>query len=187
MELTNPQQIATLKAAIIADPNLAAARAIHSGVGTQMITDYLNSSGSLTVWRTSVSTSILFDSVVWSSLTPNDAPDATQAWECRSLACQGKQFNLQLIFGSRDTIDPSKSNVRAGLQDALTNIPSGSGGALVSAGWVGVRTAMQRKATNLEAIFSNTAASPASLVVEGEIDEMTIRKLAFADNGDWLL
>lgn len=186
MEL-NPTQIATLKAAIIADPNLSAARAIHTGVGTQMITDYLNSAGSLMVWRTSVSTSVLFDSVTWANLTPNDAPDGSQAWLCRSLACQGKQFNLQLIFGSRETIDPSKSNVRAGLQDALTNVPSGTGGTTVSAGWVGVRTAMQRPANHIEAIFANTAASPASLVVEGEIDEMTIRRLAFADNGDWLL
>lgn len=186
MEL-NATQIATLKAAIIADPNLAAARAIHSGVGTQMITNYLNAAGTLTVWRTSVSTSVVFDQVVWANLTPNDAPDGSLAWQCRSLACQGKQFNLQLIFGSRDTIDPSKSNVRAGLQDALTNVPSGPSGNLVAAGWVGVRTAMQRKANNIEAIFANTAASPASLVIEGDIDEMVIRRLAFAANGDWLL
>lgn len=186
MEL-NATQIATLKSAIIADPNLATARTNHTGDGTQMITDYLNAAGALMVWRTSVSTSVLFDAITWANLTPNDAPDGTQAWLCRSLACQGKQFNLQLIFASRDTIDPSKTNVRAGLQDALTNVPSGTGGTTVSAGWAGVRVALQRPATHLEAIFANTAASPASLVVEGAIDELTIRKLAFADNGDWLL
>lgn len=185
--LLTSAQLATLKAAIIADPKLSAARSIHTGVGTQMITDYLNTPGALDVWRTSVSTSVLFDSVIWANLTPNEAPDGSQAWQCRSLACQGKQFNLQLIFGSRDTIDPSKANVRAGLQDALTNIPSGTAGALVSAGWTGVRNAMQRKATNLEAIFASTQSSPASLVVEGQIDEMTIRVMAFSLVGDWLL
>ena len=186
MQLT-PTQLATLKAAIIADPNLASARANHSLAGTTAIADYLNAPNALSVWRTSVSTSVLFDQVIWANLTPNEAPDGSQAWQCRSLACQGKQFNLQLIFGSRDTIDQSESNVRAGLQDALTNVPSGTGGATVSAGWVNVRTAMQRQATNLEAIFANTAASPASLVVEGMIDEFTIRQMAWSDLGAWLL
>lgn len=179
-----PSQLATLKAAIIADANLAALRAAHD---TQGITDYLNADGALAVWRTAVPTKVLFDQIVWANLTPSDAPDGSQTWQCRSLACQGKQFNLQLIFASRETIDPSKVNVRAGLQDALTNVPSGAGGATVSAGWVNVRTAMQRVATNCEAIFANTGASPASLVVEGEIDEMTVRRLAWSDLGAWML
>ena len=183
----NPELYPTLKAAIIADPNLAAARAIHSGVGTQMIADYLNTDSDLTVWRTSVQTQVLFDAITWANMTPTDAPDGTAAWQCRSLACQGKQFNLQLIFASRDTIDPSKANVRAGLQDALTNVPSRTGGATVSAGWVPVRTAMQRLATNFEKIFANTQASPGSLVVEGLIDEYTIRVMAFSPTGEWLL
>jgi hypothetical protein len=57
----------------------------------------------------------------------------------------------------------------------------------VSAGWVGVRTAMQRMATVLEGIFANTAQSPATLVVEGAMDEFTIRKMAWSDLGVWLL
>lgn len=183
MTLT-PAQLATLKAAILADTNLTALRAAHD---TQGITDYLNTAGALTVWRTSVPTKDLFDQIAWAALTPNDAPDGSAAWQCRSLACQGKQFNLQLIFASREFIDPSRVNVRAGLQDALTNIPSGTGGATVSAGWVGVRTAMQRVATNFEAIFANTGASPASLVVEGALDEMTVRRLAWSDLGVWQL
>ena len=182
MNLTTTQ-LETLKAAIIADTNLAAARAAHS---SQAIADYLNQTSATTVWRTSVETSVLFDQIVWANLTPNDAPDGTLAWQCRSLACQGKQFNLQLIFASRDRIDPSKVNVRAGLQDALTNVPSGAGGAVVSAGWVNVRTAMQRNATNFENIFV-VAGSPASLVVEGVIDEFTIRQMAWSNDGNWVL
>ena len=182
MNLT-PAQMDTLKAAIIADANLAAARAAHS---SQAIADYLNQPSSTQVWRTSVETKVLFDHITWANLTPNDVPDGSLAWQCRSLACQGKQFNLQLIFGSRDTIDPSKANVRAGLQDALTNIPSGTGGAVVSAGWVNVRSALQRTATNLERIFA-TPGSPSTLVVEGVIDEFTIRQLAWANDGNWML
>lgn len=183
MQLTQ-EQLATLKAAIIANPTMAAARTAHD---TQAITDLLNASSTLDVWRTSVSTQVLFDQITWANLTPAEAPNGTLDWQCRSLACQGKQFNLQLIFASRDTIDASKSNVRAGLQDALTNVPSGQSGALVSAGWVGVRTAMIRKATVLEAIFANTQNTPASLVVEGAMDEMTIRRLGWSDLGVWQL
>lgn len=183
MQLTQ-EQLDTLKAAIIANPTMAAARTAHN---TQAITDLLNASSTLDVWRTSVSTQVLFDQITWANLTPNDPPDGTLAWQCRSLACQGKQFNLQLIFASRDTIDPSKANMRACLQDALTNVPSGQAGALVSAGWVPVRTAMQRKATVLESIFANTQNTTASLVVEGVMDEMTIRRLGWSDLGVWQL
>src|SRR5574343_1744947 len=183
MQLTT-EQLATLKTAILADANLVAARTAHD---TQAITNYLNTSSTLDVWRTSVSTQVLFDQITWANLTPNDQPDGTLDWQCRSLACQGKQFNLQLIFASRDVIDASKSNFRAGLQDALTNVPSGQSGPLVSAAWVRVRTAMQRKATVLEAIFANTQNTPASLVVEGTMDEMTIRRLGWSDLGVWQL
>ena len=182
MNLT-PSQLTTLRSAIIADVNLAAARAARS---TQAIADYLNQLSTTQVWRTSVETKVLFDQITWANMTPNDPPDGSLGWQCRALACQGKQFNLQLIFGSRDTIDPSKTNVRAGLQDALTNVPSGTGGAVVSAGWVNVRTAMQRTATNFENIFA-TPGSPSSLVVEGVIDEFTIRQLAWANDGNWML
>lgn len=177
-------KIQALKAAIIADAALNSLRAAHD---TQGITDYLNSASTLAVWRTSVATKDLFDQIAWAALTPTDAPDGSLAWQCRSLACQGKQFNLQLIFASRDFIDPSKSNVRAGLQDALSNVPSGSAGALVSAGWVNVREAMKRMATNVEKVFANATPTPALLVVEGEIDELTIRRIAWSDAGVWQL
>src|SRR5574343_575704 len=122
MQLTT-EQLATLKTAILADANLVAARTAHD---TQAITDYLNTSSTLDVWRTSVSTQVLFDQITWANLTPNDQPDGTLAWQCRSLACQGKQFNLQLIFASRDTIDPSKANVRAGWRARQRRVGSGS-------------------------------------------------------------
>ena len=186
--ILNETQLATLKAAIIADPNLAAARDIHSGVGTQMIADYLNTDSDLTVWRTSVQTQVLLDSITSANLTMNYAPDGTLDWLCRSESCRGKQANLDMILGNRETINPSLPNIRAGLQDALTNIYSvAPPGQPISAGWVAVRAAMQRLATNFEKIFANKQASPASLVVEGQIDEFTIRVMAFSDTGEWLL
>lgn len=180
-------QLNTLKAAIIADSALATARAAHD---TQAIADSLNSASPFIVWRTVMDTVEVLDAIVWANLTPSDAPDGTLAWQCRSLACQGKQFNLQIMLQGSTTVKPARANFRAGLQDALTNVPSGAGGALVAAGWVAVKSAMQRSATYFEKLYASgvgTSSSPASLVLEGNIDELTIRQLAWSDTGDWLL
>src|SRR4029079_2606190 len=50
------------------------------------------------VFRTNVPAAEIFDQVTWANYTPADAPDATVAWSNRSLACQGKQFNLQILL-----------------------------------------------------------------------------------------
>lgn len=77
--------------------------------------------------------------------------------------------------------------------DALVNVPSGASGALVDAGWLGagkVKAAISRPASRLEQVFATgtgTSASPGSLVVNTQVDELTIRRLAWADDGTWLL
>lgn len=129
------------------------------------------------VWRTNVPTAEVFDMVQWAKLTPADAPDGTLAWQCRSLACQGKQFNLQTILTGRDKIDASKANIRSGFQDALTNVPSGAGGAGQPAGWGALQTALSRKATRLEKLLSTgngTQASPGTMGFEGLVDYVAI-------------
>lgn len=186
MQLSS-SDLVTLKAAIINDPALATARANHD---TQAIADHLNSASPFIVWRTVMDTVEVLDAIVWANLTPIDAPDGTLAWQCRSLSCQGKQFNLQIMLQGSTTVKPSRSNFRAGLQDALTNVPSGAGGALVAAGWVSVKAAMQRAATYFEKLYASgvgTSGSPANLVIEGFLDELVVRQLAWSDTGDWLL
>jgi hypothetical protein len=135
------------------------------------------------VYRTNIPVQDIFDQITWANLTPSDAPAATfdaagMAWQNRALACQAKQFNVQLLLQGQSTVNAAKANVRAGLQDALTNVPSGASGALVSGGWVGVRdNALARKATRLEKLFAttgvnhdgSTAAAAATMVVEGAI------------------
>lgn len=167
----NHAQLVTLKAAILGDAALnAAVAAGDHGV----ILDYLNadSNPAFVVWRTSVRVEEIFDAINWAALTPADTPDGTQEWLNRSLACQGKQFNLQTLLTGRTTISGAKATIRAGLQDALTNVPSGSGGAAVNAGWAAVKTALSRPATRGEAVFATgtgTAAAPGSLVVDGKL------------------
>jgi len=169
MELTTAQK-ATLKAYIQNDPVLSLAT--HDGSGSTYIADKLNVITNFVVWQTQASVLDIFDAINWANLTPSDIPDGTNAWLCRSLACQGKQFNLQTILSSRTTINASKANIRAGLQDALTSIPSGIGGANKNAGWTNVNLIMQRNASLIEQILATgtgTTANPATLVFEGLI------------------
>lgn len=124
-------------------------------------------------WRTSISTSEVFNAIIWANLTPADAADATQLWMNRSLVCQGKQFNIQTMLTGREFIDPSKANIRAGLQDALTQIPSGPAGAMRAAGWTTLQPLLSRNVTRFERLFvtggNGTSAVPANLVVEGPL------------------
>ena len=175
MSLT-PAQLATLKSAINAetDPVLVGYRTAGATAAMQ---GWYNAAGTYVVWSTSTPTSVLFDSVVWANLTPTDAPDTTQIWENRSLACQGKQFNLQTMLTGRESLGTGRQNIRAGLQDALTNVPSGVGGALIGAGWTAVKAAMQRFASRAEALYAigtGTAAAPGVLVLDGSIAEYDI-------------
>ena len=114
--------------------------------------------------------------VVWPNLTPADAPDGTQAWANRSLQCQGKQFNLQMIIPFAGTLNASDVNLRNGLQDALQGVRSGAGGIAQDAGWAAVRNTLSRRARFGEQILADTAAGngstrqlSATLVFEGEV------------------
>lgn len=153
-----PAQLATLKADILADGVLN--QITRNADGFAQIADAYNvaAAGPFFVYRTNVPVQDIYDQIVWANLTPTDAPDGTQTWANRSLACQGKQFNVQIILQGQNIINAAKVNVRAGLQDALTNVPSGVAGAIVSAGWNPVRdNALARTATRLEKLFASTA------------------------------
>lgn len=135
----------------------------------------LPASPAFTVWRDLPMETIL-DTISFQNMTPVDAVPAVdltiQTWIARSLACQGKQFNLQNLTIGRSTAPMKRTNYRAGMQDALTNIPAGAAGALISANWVGVRDGAKFSATNAEKLYATgtgSTASPADLVVEGAI------------------
>lgn len=185
-----PAQLATLKAAIIADTNLTAAKAAHD---TQAIADYLNGDSTFIVWRSSTQADDISDAITWASLTPTDAPDGTALYSNRVLLCQTKQMAIQQQLQFRNAVNTGKAQIRNAFSDALTNVPSGAGGALVDAGWAGagkVKGAISRPATRLEKVFATgtgTAGSPGTLVVEETVSEFTIRQFAWSDLGVWLL
>jgi hypothetical protein len=143
----------------------------NNGDGNQAIADWYNipASTNFFVWNSAAPIASVYDNVTWANLTPTDAvpttagtfasvSEAVLVWHGRSLACQGKQFNLQtILIGSQGTINGTKSNIRAGLQDALTNVPSGVNGGTVAAGWTSVRdNVLSRKATNAEKLLADT-------------------------------
>jgi hypothetical protein len=145
------------------------------------------------VWRNLQMETVL-NTITFANMTPADAiptvtslpaaPTAAQqatydnqiasirSWNARSLSCQGKQFNLQNLTVGRDTAPMKLVNFRAAMQDALTNVPAGTGASLVSANWVGVRDGAKFTATFAEKVFSTgtgTNATPADLGFEGSL------------------
>lgn len=168
MELT-PQQIATLKAAIIADPNLAAARAIHSGVGTQMITDYLNSASTKVVFKTSAALA-----------------EVGKNFEATALSAMTSANNDRLVsfaLWNPQGVDPTRADHRQFFNDVFSPASGAGTRAKLYALW----RRFANRAEGLLAAGTGSDADPAALVFEGAVDEMTIRRLAFSDNGDWLL
>ncbi len=170
-----PAQQTALKADILNTPALA--DLISSNPGA--ITTFYNTpaTGPYIVWQTAFPVKNAYDQIIWANLTPNDLPDTTQVWMNRALACQGKQFNIQTMLQGRDSIDASKANIRAGLQDGLTQIPSGVAGANRMAGWSNLQTAMQRNASNVEKLFavgSGTVGSPSVMGFEGSVGDHDI-------------
>lgn len=179
MNLTT-QQKATLKTFILANPAWAALPA--GGDSAFTIAAGLNAlaSPNFFVWRTSVPTEELSNAISWANFTPGTGSGAgamgSADYTKWCLACQGKQFNVQIILQGRQTISGANANLRAGLQDALQNVPSGASGALQDAGWTAVRNAIARQATVLEKQFADTAlgggstrALSATMVLDGSI------------------
>lgn len=175
-----PQQLQAIKADILANPDLSAFPAGPDGAFAIAAAYNQPAAPAFYVWRSSMATAEVYDAIVWANLTPNDTPDGTQLWLNRALACQGKQFNVQTLLTGRETINPAKANVRNGLQDALTAIPSGPNGNARAAGWVTLQLAMSRLATRLEKLLATggagTQPNPAGLVFEGAIDYTAIEQ-----------
>lgn len=175
--MLTPAQLATLKAAIAAETDTTFAQYRTDG-STGMMAEWLNGDSTFVVWRTTTPTAQISDQITWANFTPADAADGSALWQTRALACQGKQFNVQnLLLAAQGSIASGLTNVRAGWQDALTNIPSGASGALLSAGWVTVRDTFKRNARRVEKVFATgtgTQATPGSLVWEGALRDADV-------------
>lgn len=182
MSILSAVQKTTLKAFINGDGNISGQA--QNGDGATVIAAYVNTvvSPDFFVYRSAIPVQEIYDQIIWANLTPTDAPDATLQWQNRELVCQGKQFNLEILLQGQVTVSGARANVRAGLQDALTNVPSGVSGATVAAGWVGVRdNVLARKATRLEKLFATgqsgaSSALAATMAIEGPISYQDVQE-----------
>lgn len=161
MPLTTAQK-ATLKAAIQADAPLLALYTASPN-GAQDVADELNkiATPAFKVWRTEAHVTDILDAVNWSLYTPVDAVDVTVLFSNRLLMIQTKQMNLQNMLVGRDTINMSKSNIRAGLRDAVIQIPAGAGGSNVNPGGGSGATVLNvcvRDANRIEKILTTGTA-----------------------------
>lgn len=170
MPLTTAQ-LATLKAAIIADPTAEAIRVLGDSYS---LGAWCNSASTTVVWRTSTSGDVIRNAILWANMTPALAPDGTTLWTNRALYAQAKQISLQTMVQGQSQIGTGVAGIRAGLQDCLTALPTKLDGTNQGAGWATVQAIMQRFATRAEALFSTgvgTAVSPGDLVFDGAVSQ----------------
>lgn len=183
-------QLQTLKTAIAADPAMSS-QPMTSG-GAFAITAMLNAQASpaFKVWRSDAPVDAIIDSVTWASYTPNDKVSAADTDPALSrkigwlLEIQTKQMNLQLMLQGRSTLDCSHATLRAGLRDAVIQVPSGAGGAATSPGGASGATVMGvcvRDATLGEKILAGNqettgGVSAAVLGYEGSISSDDVQQ-----------
>lgn len=182
--MLTPEQLQVLKADILLDPVLSALP-MSNASGSVIAAAYnANAVPDFYVWKTTTPAADIFQAIDWNKLTPAAAPDGTTTWTNKNLQCQSKQLNIQTLLTGRDVIASGRSNIRSGLNDALTALPSKNDGTNQAAGWVAVEAAMKRLGTRAEKLFATggngAQATPADLVFDGMItpdDAVTAREL----------
>lgn len=168
----NDAQIAILRAALLADQDPAVAAAVAARNDTETARLY-NLPSTFVIWKKDTSKQAIFGATTWKNFTPADSPDSTAIYTNRALACQSRQFNIQtMMISPGETLDMSQPNTRNGIKDAVENIPSGVGGALLDAGWTAIKAVSTRFATVAEKLFATgtgTAGTPGVLTLEGAV------------------
>lgn len=177
--LTAAQALA-LKTAINANPTWAAFPMSDDGYLDLASALSAEASPVFNVWSTNADVMAVRAAIIGANLTPVDVPDGTQLWLNRCMQCQGKQLSLQLLLPFSGTVSGADANFRAALQDALQGVRAGPGGAVVDAGWAGVRNAMSRRAKFFEKILADTATGDGS--TKALSATMTLQGNALADD-----
>jgi hypothetical protein len=107
------------------------------------------------VWNSAVKVVDILNNVTFVNYTPNDSPTGTDiVYNNRAFNVQIKQQNLALLFLNRTTFDATRVNLRSALNDATTNLLTGTSGASRSGGWSNILPILSRKATNGEVLFA---------------------------------
>lgn len=149
-----PQQLATLKADILADPALASQPMNSDGAFAIALAYNLPASPAFVVWRTDVpATEIMANGFVWTAV------DSLTVGKARI-------WDWMTRYGS---INPSKANVRQGLLDCF-----GAGSAMATA----IQPHLKRPATRFERLFATgtgSDAQPGTMVLEGSVSYQDVQ------------
>ena len=145
-----PEQLATLKADILADPVLAAYPMNSDGAFAIATAYNLPANPAFTVWRTEVSvTEIVNNGFIWTAVDSLTVGKA-RIWDW---------------MRESGVINPSKANVRQGLQDAFgTSQPN-------------IAQHLKRPASRVERLFATgtgTTGNPGTMAFEGPINYQTV-------------
>jgi len=178
MALTT-EQAAIFKTALFAETDVTLVEYRANGQ-TTLIRDWYNSSNTagFIVWKQQTPVAEIQDCVIWANFTPANPVTSLDAIALQNtlnqlLACQGKQFNLQMLLsgsGMSSVVSTGKANIRVGLQDAASSIPSDINLGTRAGGWAAIKAAIQRPATRIEKLFATgtgTSANPGDIVVTG--------------------
>ena len=155
-----PQQLATLKTAILADQALAALP--NNGDGNFEIANALDapSDPAVIVWRSSISKDEVYgNGFAWAQID-NVTEPRWRIW-------------TELFDNDSRTMNPSKPNVRAGVGEVWT------GTAQKTAVGVYVLDKCKRECSRAEALFAvgvGSLASPASMTFEGRLSTDDIER-----------
>lgn len=180
-------QLQSLKTAIAANTNLiiaaldpigtfvgqainAISPAQRSQEGAGAIAAWYNlpASPAFLIFNSAIPMSVIANQILWANYTPNDAITTSNdvQWTACSLACQGKQKNLENmgINNPSALFDATLVNLRKGLKDATTGLPSGTSFAISDGGWAATLGfapgPLTRSATNFEALFAVASTGP---------------------------
>jgi hypothetical protein len=180
MALT-PAQQATLKAFVEADPVLSiktpsAQSAYEIKAALAVVVDPV-----WYVYRTNMPKQEVQNAVAYANMTPAQSipasGDALQIWIAKALLAQGKQFNLQNLLMDSETLNFALPNIRAGIQDSLTALPTKADGTTQTGGWNVLQNLISRSANVLEKLLSTgtgSQGSPATMAFEGSLNENDI-------------
>lgn len=187
-------QYTTLKNYILNDPALSTIP--NNEDGDYAIAIELNNLASpqYNVWNTETLVTSIIDAVDFSKYTPNDTiPTDTQlnvdVWRSRAQAATIKRDNLWAILDvTNGTINAAKSNVRAGLRDAVISVPTGAGGAATAPGGasgVNVLNACVRPAKLIEKVLATGQATTGSVTANlmGYVGEISNSDVGVARRG----
>lgn len=174
--LTTAQK-ALLKSAVLSETEPTIVSALSSE-DFPFIRDYYNEvpPSPFVAWRVSTPTEEIHNAIVWKKLTPADTPDITTVFTNRALICIGRQLNLIRLLANTE-VPTGKDQVRQGIKDALTAVPSGASGTEQAAGWTAVKGVIIRDCTRGEALLASgegTTATPGDLTFEGELTFLDI-------------